>query len=148
MKNKVSRKKVFIVLGSVFITIIVLVVLYTLPSKWISFTDEKIISIDIQEFTKDKKTTITDQDDICEILQMIRSTRTKYRQPFPHDEDLDLTDSGFYLTFYFENGETEQVSYSFMKNGLIDLSPEWQNISFENKKLCELLLKHLGMDGE
>lgn len=94
----------------------------------------------INEFIEYKEVTVTDIDEIENIITIIRHTRTKWRQYSPDEQDVDNADSGFLITIGYKNLSIETVHYSFIKNGLVYLNPDMQNISFHNKELCDLLV--------
>lgn len=141
--NKRKSIKICCILGFAVCVVSVFFFFYTSPSKWISYTGEDILFVRINEYTENKEVTVTDVDEIENIITIIRHTRTKWRQYSPNEQDVDNTDSGFLITIGYKNLSTETVHYSFIKNGLVYLNPDTQNISFHNKKLYDVLLMHL-----
>jgi len=135
------NKKLWLALACIAVLVLVLVFLYTTPSKWISGKDADIVSITIQEFVGHKEATITDAEEIQKLTAIIRKTRTKRRQIFLDEEWFDETDSGIALIICYDDNESEMVGYK--ENGLIYRSTYIHNISFRNEKLRDLLLHHL-----
>lgn len=138
MKNKVLK-----ILAVLSCLIVIGAVLYTHPSKWIAISEKNIASLNIKSLSDGKSVTVSEADEIDNIVKIIKHTRTKKRILFPKEIDFMGPDSGYIITAYDAKNESVSLRYDSYKGGLICGSTNTQSISFRNDKLENLFIDYL-----
>jgi len=158
MKNKLSKKTSKILLTAiVFVCIasVVGVVLFFLPKDdigWIKNANLEKTVTEIQLWKDNIEhgtmTTVFDEEEIRQIVDLIMATKIKQVISKPSDSDLDLTDSGVTIDLIFDDSLVEGLHYSALWGCLTKLQKDPYVLirGAENSELYELLLDHLGRD--